>query len=148
MDLATLAVYSGLFATAFIAATIFPAQSEALLVGLMVTGKYSHVMLIAVATVGNTLGAAVNWYLGRGIEKFRNSKWFPATDAQLERAQSWYHRWGRWSLLLAWLPIGGDALTVVAGIMREPMPTFLLFVGAGKLARYLVVAAAVWGIWG
>jgi membrane protein YqaA with SNARE-associated domain len=143
-----IAVYGGLFVTAFLAATILPAQSEALLVGLIVSGRYSEAALIAVATVGNTLGAGVNWFLGYGIERFRDSRWFPVSQPQLERVQAWYHRWGRWTLLFSWLPIGGDALTVAAGVLREPLVPFLLIVGAGKLVRYLVVAAAVWGFGG
>ncbi|KKX34061.1 YqaA family protein [Rhizobium sp. LC145] len=141
-----LAAYAGLFAAAFIAATIFPMQSEAILVGLMLTGKYSVPGLIAVASVGNTLGSAVNWLLGRGIERFRGSRWFPATPAQLERAERWYRKYGKWSLLLAWLPVGGDAITVVAGVLKEPLWSFLLLVFIGKLARYLALAFATAGV--
>jgi membrane protein YqaA with SNARE-associated domain len=140
----TLSVYFGLFATAFISATIFPMQSEAVFLAAVYSGKYSVPLLLATATLGNTLGAGVNWWLGYRIEKFRDRKWFPATEAQMARAQNWYKRWGRWSLLLAWLPFGGDALTVVAGIMREPLPSFLAIVGLGKLARYLGVLGLYW----
>ena len=143
-----LAAYAGLFAAAFIAATIFPMQSEAILVGLMLTGKYSVPALIAVASSGNTLGSAVNWLLGRGIERFRGSRWFPATPAQLERAERWYRKYGKWSLLLAWLPVGGDAITVIAGVLKEPLWSFLLLVFIGKLARYLVLAFATAGVMG
>lgn len=141
-----LAAYAGLFAAAFIAATIFPMQSEAILVGLMLTGKYSVPGLIAVASIGNTLGSAVNWLLGRGIERFRGSRWFPATPAQLERAERWYRKYGKWSLLLAWLPVGGDAITVIAGVLKEPLWSFLLLVFIGKLARYLALAFATAGV--
>jgi membrane protein YqaA with SNARE-associated domain len=141
-----LAAYAGLFAAAFIAATIFPMQSEAILVGLMLTGKYSVPGLIVVASIGNTLGSAVNWLLGRGIERFRGSRWFPATPAQLERAERWYRKYGKWSLLLAWLPIGGDAITVIAGVLKEPLWSFLLLVFIGKLARYLALAFATAGV--
>jgi membrane protein YqaA with SNARE-associated domain len=140
----TLAAYLGLFITAFISATIFPMQSEAVFFAAVYSGKYSVPLLLATATLGNTLGAGVNWWLGRGIDRFRNHKWFPANEAQMSRAQNWYKRWGRWSLLLAWLPFGGDALTVVAGIMREPLPSFLAIVGVGKLARYLGVLGLYW----
>lgn len=141
-----LAAYAGLFSAAFIAATIFPMQSEAILVGLMLTGKYSVPGLIAVASIGNTLGSAVNWLLGRGIERFRGSRWFPATPAQLERAERWYRKYGKWSLLLAWLPVGGDAITVIAGVLKEPLWSFLLLVFIGKLARYLALAFATAGV--
>jgi membrane protein YqaA with SNARE-associated domain len=135
-----LAAYAGLFFSALIAATILPMQSEAILVGLLLTGEHSTVALLLTASIGNTLGGAVNWLLGRGIERFRGRRWFPVKTAQLEKAQRWYRRYGKWSLLFSWLPIGGDALTVVAGVLREPLPTFLLLVFIGKAARYAVLA--------
>lgn len=136
----------GLFASAFIAATILPAQSEAVLVAMLASGQYAPWLLITVASVGNVLGALVNWFLGRGIERFRSRKWFPATGHQLERATAWYSRWGRWSLLLSWLPVGGDALTVVAGVLKEPLWSFLILVTIGKAARYVVLAHVALGL--
>jgi len=137
-----LAAYAGLFSAAFIAATIFPMQSEAILVGLILSDRYSLVGLLLVASVGNTLGAAVNWTLGRGIERFRDRRWFPVKPDKLEKAQAWYQKYGKWSLLLSWLPIGGDAVTVAAGVLREPLWIFLILVFIGKSTRYLVLAAA------
>ncbi|MFZ2100846.1 MAG: YqaA family protein [Oricola sp.] len=138
-----LGAYTGLFALAFLAATIFPAQSEAGLAALVAAGEFPLVTLIAVASAGNTLGAVVNWAIGRGIESFRHRKWFPASEAQLDRATRWYSRWGRWSLLLSWMPFGGDALTVVAGVLREPLPSFIAIVALAKTLRYIAVAAVV-----
>jgi membrane protein YqaA with SNARE-associated domain len=134
-----------LFVTAFAAATILPLQSEALLTALIVQGQHSVALLVLVAGIGNTLGAAVNWWLGGQLERFRDRSWFPASAGQLDRAQRWYQRWGKYSLLLAWMPIGGDALTVIAGVLREPLPVFLLLVGIGKFARYILLALAVTG---
>ncbi len=136
-------VYAGLFAIAFLAATIFPAQSELGLSALLLGGEHPVWALLAAASLGNTLGAVVNWVIGRGIEKFRHRRWFPASEAQLARATRWYSRWGRWSLLLSWMPFGGDALTLVAGVLREPLPSFLTLVAAAKTLRYLAVAALV-----
>jgi membrane protein YqaA with SNARE-associated domain len=141
-----LAVLGGLFAIAFVAATILPAQSEAALVGLLVAGTHSPVLLVAVASLGNVLGAVVNWALGLGVESFRNRRWFPVGPAMLDRATGWYRRWGRWSLLLSWAPIGGDALTVAAGVLREPLWSFVVLVTIAKTARYIVVAAATAGL--
>ena len=141
-----LSAYLGLFAIAFVAATILPAQSEAALVALLVAGGQPVWALVAAASVGNVLGAVVNWALGRSIERFRNRRWFPASPEKLEKARNWYHRYGKWSLLLSWLPIGGDAITIIAGVLREPLPTFLLLVFIGKGARYLVLAAATHGL--
>ena len=143
-----LAAYAGLFASAFIAATIFPMQSEAILIGLILSERYSLVALLLTASVGNTLGAAVNWLLGRGVERYRTSRWFPLTPDKLGRAQAWYRKYGKWSLLFSWLPVAGDALTVVAGILREPLPTFLTLVFIGKALRYALVAAATLGMTG
>jgi membrane protein YqaA with SNARE-associated domain len=137
------AVYSGLFAAAFTAATILPAQSEAVLAGLLATGSFSPAMLILVASIGNILGSTVNWVLGLGIERFRDRPWFPVRPAALDRATGWYHRYGRWSLLLSWMPIIGDPLTVVAGVLREPLWSFVAIVAVAKVARYLAVAGAV-----
>ena len=142
--MADLAVYAGLFLAALAAATILPMQSEAVLVGLLVA-DYSPGLLITVASVGNVLGSVINWLLGRGIERFRDRPWFPASGGKLERAQRWYRRYGKWSLLLSWAPIIGDPLTVVAGVLREPFPMFLLLVTITKIGRYLVLAAATLG---
>ncbi|MGN7291495.1 YqaA family protein [Rhizobium sp. SAFR-030] len=138
-----MAAYLALFTAAFIAATIFPAQSEALLAGLILSGDYSVVGLVAVAGLGNTLGAVVNWFLGRGVESFKHKRWFPVRPDKLAKAQEWYRRYGKWSLLLSWLPIFGDAVTVAAGVMREPLAVFVLFVGIGKTIRYVALAAAL-----
>ena len=140
--MAALAVYSGLFFTALVAATILPAQSEAVLAGLLLTGDYSMWALIGVASAGNVLGSVINWLLGRGIERFRDRRWFPVKADALARAERWYHRYGRWSLLLSWAPFIGDPLTVVAGVLREPFPVFLALVTIAKVGRYLVLAAA------
>jgi membrane protein YqaA with SNARE-associated domain len=139
----TFLTYLGLFGIAFLAATLLPVQSEAVLAGLLALSEQPWWALIAVASFGNTLGAVVNWVLGLGLEKFQNRRWFPASPAQLEKARCYYMRYGRWCLFLSWLPVVGDALTVVAGILRERLWVFVLIVGAGKLTRYLFVAAAV-----
>ena len=133
--------YIGLFGSAFIAATILPLQSEAVLVTLLVAGAHPVFVLIIVATVGNVLGSVVNWCLGRFLLRFKEKPWFPTSKGQLERAQNWYRRYGRWSLLGSWLPVVGDPLTVVAGVMREPLVPFLVLVTIAKGTRYLVLAA-------
>jgi membrane protein YqaA with SNARE-associated domain len=138
-DLATLA---GLFAAAFTAATLLPAQSELVLAALLVAGEQPAWLLLTVASVGNVAGSVVNWVLGRGVARFRTRRWFPVSEAALARAEGWYRRWGRWSLLLSWAPVIGDPLTVAAGVLREPILPFLVLVSAAKIGRYLVVAAA------
>lgn len=141
-----LAAYLGLFFAAFVAATILPAQSEAALVGMLLSQRYSILALLAVASIGNVLGAVVNWGLGRRIERFRDRRWFPVSGDGLDRATLWYRHYGRWSLLLSWLPIGGDALTVVAGVLREPLWSFVAIVTIAKAGRYFVLAAVTLGL--
>ena len=133
-------IYAGLFAIAFLAATILPAQSELGLGGLIVAGDYPVVALVLAASAGNTLGAVTNWLLGRWIEQLRDRKWFPVGPGQLERATRWYAKYGRWSLLLTWMPVIGDPLALAAGVLREPLPSFLLLVAIAKTSRYVVVA--------
>lgn len=137
--------YVLLFSAAFAAATIVPAQSEALLAGLLIAGDQSPWALVLVASTANIAGSCINWGLGRYIERFRYSRWFPVKDTTLESAQSWYRRYGKWSLLLSWVPIIGDPITIVAGILREPFPVFLLLVAIGKASRYIALAAATLG---
>jgi membrane protein YqaA with SNARE-associated domain len=136
-----MSTYGLLFTVAFVAATLFPMQSEALLVALLVQGAQPVAALLLVASLGNVLGALVNWGLGRFLLRYRARRWFPASEAQLARAEGWYRRYGRLSLLGSWLPIVGDALTVAAGMMRMPVVPFLLLVAVAKGGRYLVLAA-------
>jgi membrane protein YqaA with SNARE-associated domain len=78
---------------------------------------------------------------GRFIAHFEGRRWFPVKREAIARAEGWYHRYGRWSLLLSWAPIIGDPLTIVAGVLREPFPVFLALVAVAKVARYVAVAA-------
>ena len=138
--------YLGIFASAFVSATLLPAQSEAVLGALLAEGSHSTLLLIAVATLGNTLGAATNWLLGLYVNRFQHRRWFPVKPERLAQAERWYRRWGRWSLLLSWTPVFGDALCLAAGILREPFRSFFLIVLVAKLLRYLAVAGLVFSI--
>ena len=137
-----LTVLLGLFGSAFLAATLVPGSSEALLAALLVEGGIAPWLLILVATVGNVLGSAVNWLCGRYLAHFRDRRWFPVSARRYEQAEGWYARYGLWSLLFAWLPVVGDPLTVIAGALRVGFGRFLLLVTIGKTVRYLLVAAA------
>jgi membrane protein YqaA with SNARE-associated domain len=143
--LTDLALYAALFAAALIAATILPMQSEAALAAMLL-GGHAPLAVVTVASVGNILGSVINWGLGRGITRYRDRRWFPASPAALARAEGWYRRWGKWSLLLAWVPVVGDPLTVMAGVLREPFWVFLALVTLAKTGRYLVLTAAVLGL--
>lgn len=143
MDLAS---YASLFATAFLAATILPFYSEVLFLGLLALG-YDPLLTWLSATLGNTLGAALNWLIGRYLLHFQNRRWFPFKVENLARAQRWFQRFGVWSLLFAWLPVGGDALTFIAGIMRVRFDLFFALTLIGKGGRYAVLVLAAAQIW-
>jgi membrane protein YqaA with SNARE-associated domain len=135
--------YLTAFGSGFLAATLLPVASEVVVVGLATRPDVQLGPLWLAASLGNTLGAVVNYGLGRFALHWRDRRWFPVGPDQLARAQAWFQRWGVWTLLLAWAPVVGDALTVIAGIMRvRPVP-FLVLVFVGKAARY---AALLWAV--
>lgn len=141
-----LITYLSLFLAAFLAATIFPLQSEAVLLGLLLSGAYNWPILVVVATAGNTAGSAVNWLIGRNIAFLERFHWFPVSRASLKKAEVWYQRYGKWSLLLSWVPIIGDPLTLAAGFLRERFSVFLVLVAISKFARYCVIAIFAAGL--
>ena len=131
--------YAALFAAAFLAATLIPAQSEAVLFALLASGSYSVWGILLVASIANVLGSCVNWLLGRGMARFEGCRWFPVDPKSFAKVQGWYHRYGRWSLLLSWVPIIGDPLTVAAGALRERFAVFLTLVTLAKTGWYAVI---------
>ena len=134
---------AGLFAAAFLSATLLPGSSEAALLGLLATGRVGMAEALAVATVGNTLGSCVNWAVGRWLAHWKDHPRFPVPRDRFDRYADWYRRWGVWSLLLSWAPVVGDPLTVLAGVFRTPFWLFVPVVAVAKLARYLVLAGAL-----
>lgn len=133
-------VYASLFLISFAAATIFPAQSEILLAKLLLDSHYKWWLLVIVASLGNILGSVVNWLLGRSIARFQSRKWFPIKPEKYNNWEKFYQKYGKWSLLLSWVPIIGDPLTIIAGALREPLGVFLVLVSFAKISRYLVIA--------
>ncbi len=137
-----LAAHLTVVGASFLAATIIPGSSEVVLVAMVLERPAELMTLFLAATVGNTMGSAVNWVLGRWFQRFAGRRWFPVSQSQLERAAIWFNRYGIWSLLLAWLPIVGDALTVIAGALKVNIYAFVVLVAMGKAARYVAV---LWG---
>ena len=140
---ADLSFLAGLFASAFLAGSILPAQSEAVLAAMLLAGGQPAWVLVLVATFGNVGGAVLNYALGRSAERFRHRRWFPLSAAGWERSAAWFNRWGVATLLLSWAPIIGDGFTVLAGAARTRLPLFLALVTLAKGGRYVVLAAAL-----
>lgn len=138
--------YLGLFLSAFLAATILPFSSEAVLAGLSLSGGMDTALLWGVATAGNTLGALVNWILGRWCLHWQDRKWFPFKSDDLQKADRWFAKWGVWSLLLSWVPIIGDPITFAAGFLRVNVGVFLALVILAKGGRYVAVLAIAQGV--
>tara|TARA_B110000259_G_scaffold147709_1_gene166556 strand:- start:269 stop:685 length:417 start_codon:yes stop_codon:yes gene_type:complete len=132
-------IYLSLFIISFLAATILPFSSELTLAGLMATSSYDNSLLLIIASLGNVLGAVVNWILGFYSRKLSKKKWFPFKDEQIEKSSKWFSKFGRWSLLFAWVPIIGDPLTLAAGLLRFKFIEFLILVTIGKVSRYLII---------
>lgn len=131
--------YISLFASALLAATLIPFSSEALLVTLALQPDYHWGYLWMAATAGNVLGALVNWGLGYLLLHYRQHRWFPFNQQQIDSGTRLYQRYGFWSLLFCWLPVIGDPLSLIAGVMRFPWLPFIMLVSIGKGLRYAVV---------
>ena len=135
--------YLSLLLISFLAATIIPMSSELALAGLLSKNDHSSFVLIATASLGNILGSVFNWLLGFYLFKYINKKWFPFKENQINAASKRFSKFGVWSLLFAWLPIVGDPLTFVAGILRINFLLFIALVTVGKITRYLFVYALI-----
>ena len=132
-------IYLSLFFISFLAATVLPFSSELTLAGLISTSNYDILLLLVVASFGNVLGSVFNWGLGFYARNLTIKKWFPFKETQIERSSKWFSKFGKWSLLFAWLPIVGDPLTFVAGLLRVRFLDFIILVAIGKVSRYLIV---------
>ena len=132
-------IYLSLFSISFLAATVLPFSSELTLAGLISTSNYDNLLLLVVASFGNVLGSVFNWSLGFYSRNLSTKKWFPFKETQIERSSKWFSKFGKWSLLFAWVPIVGDPLTFVAGLLRVRFLDFIILVAIGKVSRYLIV---------
>jgi membrane protein YqaA with SNARE-associated domain len=129
--------YFQLLIISFLAATILPLSSELVLSTMLLTDSFDKYLLLVVASFGNIFGSSVNWYLGKKILIFKDKKWFPVNEKQIAKSEMYFKKYGIWSLLLAWVPIIGDPLTVIAGILKINFFTFLLLVSISKTSRYI-----------
>ena len=132
-------IYLSLFFISFLAATILPFSSELTLAGLISTSNYDNLLLLVFASFGNVLGSVFNWGLGFYARNLTIKKWFPFKETQIERSSKWFSKFGKWSLLFAWVPIVGDPLTFVAGLLKVRFLDFIILVAIGKVSRYLII---------
>jgi membrane protein YqaA with SNARE-associated domain len=138
--------YAGLFLTSLIAGTVLPflpASSEIAMAGLLAAEAGPLVPLIATAVVGNILGTATNYFIGLNIARFSDRRWFPISPHALAKATVWFQRYGIWIILMCWLPTFGDAITVVAGLLRTDLRVFLILTAIGKSFGHLAVAGGL-----
>ena len=128
-----------LFVLSFLAATIIPLGSEWLLIALILNG-FDAKSVVVVATLGNYFGACTTYTIGFYGSEFLIKKILRVDDNSLERATAFYKKYGLWSLLFSWVPVIGDPLCLVGGILRLEFPVFSVLVFIGKLSRYAVIA--------
>ena len=138
--MSSIEVYFILFASSFSSSTILPGHSELTLTAFITQREYETIYLIIVASIGNVLGSIVNWYLGLYFIKFKNKKWFPLNEKNMNNSSKWFLKYGKWSLLLSWVPFVGDGLTLIAGVLKVPFFEFITLVTIAKVVRYLFVA--------
>ena len=131
--------YLKLFIISFLAATILPLSSEIVLTTMLLTNLFEKNILLIVASSGNILGSIFNWYLGKKITIFKDRKWFPVSPEQLNKSQKYFQKYGLWSLLLAWVPVIGDPLTLLAGVLKVRFSIFFILVSISKISRYIFI---------
>ena len=131
--------YLQLLLFSFLAATFLPFSSEVILTTMYLSENFNIFILLIVASTGNISGSLFNWYLGKKILIFKDKKWFPISDDRLKKSEKFFQKYGVWSLLLAWVPIIGDPLTMIVGVLRIKLLVFLIFVSISKIFRYIFI---------
>jgi membrane protein YqaA with SNARE-associated domain len=137
--------YAGLFLASFLASTVLPFGSEALLL-LLVNKGFDPILAVMVASVGNYCGACTTYYIGLVGRKDLIEKYLSIPQQRLNNAEKWFTKYGVYSLLFTWVPLIGDAITAMGGIMKFDFKTFSVFVFFGKLLRYIAVAYMALGL--
>tara|TARA_Y100000590_G_scaffold207609_1_gene235070 strand:- start:1497 stop:1898 length:402 start_codon:yes stop_codon:yes gene_type:complete len=128
-------------------ATIVPFGSEMYFATLLSLNKYNNFLLLMAASTGNVLGSVFNWICGYYVNYFIKKSWFPIKQNKIQKGTELFNKYGKWSLLLSWVPFIGDPITFVAGTLRYPIIPFLILVSIGKVGRYLVIYfSIIWAI--
>lgn len=135
-----------LFISGLLSATLLPGSSEALLLLRLNENPTDWLVFLFSVTLGNVLGSLITYLMGIGGNQLAHKKWLGISEASLVRAEQWFQKWGAVSLLLAWLPVVGDPLCLLAGLLRVNPWLFLILVSIGKLARYLFIFIAMSGM--
>ena len=131
-------VYFTLFIVSLLAATLLPLGSEALLLYDLSLG-YNTFLLLLFATLGNTIGSVINYFLGyKGVDFLIKQKYL--NQKQLQKATNIFEKYGAYSLLISWMPIIGDPITFVAGVLKYEFRKFVILVFVAKGVRYVVVS--------
>ena len=131
-----------LFFSALLSATLLPGGSEALLLYRLHAGG-DPIALVAIATAGNVIGSLITYAIGRLGNRAIHQRWLGISAAQIDRAEQWFNRYGTPALLFAWLPLVGDPLCLVAGILNTPWRRFVWLVTLGKALRYSLLASGM-----
>ena len=139
--------YISLFTVSFMVATIVPFGSEIYFATLLAMNNHNSLLLLIAASTGNILGSVFNWICGYYVANIIKKKWVPINQNHINKATNFFLKYGKWSLLLSWVPFIGDPLTFAAGTLRYSFLPFLILVSIGKTARYLVIYfSALWTI--
>tara|TARA_B100000029_G_scaffold94_1_gene128 strand:- start:677 stop:1111 length:435 start_codon:yes stop_codon:yes gene_type:complete len=136
-------IYLSLLTVSFMVATIVPFGSEVYFATLLSLGKYNNFLLLVSASVGNVLGSVFNWVCGYFINYFIKKSWFPIKQDKIKKGTELFNKYGKWSLLLSWVPFIGDPITFVAGTLRFSFIPFIILVSIGKVGRYLVIYLSI-----
>ena len=140
-------IYLSLLTVSVMVATIVPFGSEVYFATLLSLGKYNNVLLLVSASVGNVLGSVFNWICGYYINYFVKKSWVPIKQDKIKKGTELFNKYGKWSLLLSWVPFVGDPITFVAGTLRFSFIPFIILVSIGKIGRYLVIYVSIlWAI--
>ncbi len=129
-------IYISLFTVAFMVATIVPFGSEMYFATLLSLNKYNNLLLLIAASIGNVLGSVFNWVCGYYVNYFIKKPWFPIKQDKIAKGTAIFNKYGKWSLLLSWVPFIGDPITFVAGTLRfslVPFFDFSIYWESGKI---------------
>ena len=138
LDFLTEYGYVGLFIASFLSASLLPFSSEAVMVGLLAAGL-DPVQLIVYGTIGNSLGSLFNYWIGSLGRLDWIERWLHVKPDKLDKAQRWIAGRGAWMGFFSFVPVIGDVLTIVLGLMKANLVITTVSIVIGKLLRYIIL---------